>query len=260
MALPPTVVSVALNDPTCLGVEDGSIVITANGTGTVEYSIDNGVTFQTSNIFIGLSAGTYDIVVQDITGTISQQVDLTYQKTVIAAFVPSVTSGAAVLDVDFLNTSIGAVDYSWNLDGGSMNSTLVNPSFSYDTPGNFTVTLIASDEDCVDTASAVIAVSGVSAIFDIPNVFTPNGDGINDIFSIPSIGIDVMEVFIFNRYGQIVYEWYGRNGFWDGHTYPAGQPVPDGSYYYQVTATGFDNVEYFLNGQLTVLGNKKEEE
>lgn len=252
-AMPPTVVSISKTDPLCLGTDNGTIVISATGTGPIQYSIDNGSNFQSSNVFVNLAPGSYDVVVMDGTGTITQTVVLTYQKTVIASFTPSVSSGAAVLTVDFTNTSSGATDYSWNLDGGNMNSTQTHPSFSYDTPGTFPVTLIAYDNGCADTTSTNIVVSGVSQIFDIANVFSPNDDDINDNFYVPSIGIKTMEVFIYNRYGEIVYEWTGKNGYWDGHTYPSGQAVPAGTYYYYVLATGFDQVEYDIHGQLTLL-------
>ncbi|MFT7612140.1 MAG: hypothetical protein ACI9J3_001089, partial [Parvicellaceae bacterium] len=61
--------NVATVDPTCNGDTDGTIVITASGgTGTLTYSIDNGVTFQASNSFTGLPAASYDLVVEDATG------------------------------------------------------------------------------------------------------------------------------------------------------------------------------------------------
>lgn len=252
-SMPPSLITVSLSHPLCIGVEDGSIVVNATGTGTLQYSIDNGTNFQSSNIFTGLSAGTYDVVVQDVTGSTTQQVILIYQKSILASFTPDVASGPAELTVNFTNSSVGATDYAWNLDGMMMNSTITNPVFTYEIPGNYPVTLVAYDNNCLDTAYDTIRVSGVSEILEIPNVFSPNNDGVNDVFFIPSVGIEFMEVFVFNRYGEIVYEWYGRNGFWDGYTYPAGQPVPDGTYFYQVTATGFDQTDYFEKGIVTLL-------
>ncbi len=252
MAVPPAIIGVTSNDPKCIGVENGSILISATGTGTILYSIDSGATFQSSNSFTGLPSGTFDIIVQDATGDTFIQVVLTYQQSVTASFVPSVSSGVAILPVSFLNTSVGATSYSWNLDGGTSNSTMVNPTFSYDTPGNFTVTLIAANTNCLDTATAVITVTGISQIVQVPNVFSPNDDGINDVFSISSIGMAEMEVYIYNRYGEIVYQWYGKNGHWDGRTYPAGQQVPTGTYYFYYKATGFDGVAFEDKGVLTL--------
>lgn len=254
-AVPPTFVTISTTNPLCMGVDNGSIVVTATGTGALLYSIDNGVNFQTANVFSSLTEGNFDVVVQDVTGITTQTVVLTYQKTINAAFVPSVLGGSAVLDVDFSNTSTGATDYNWNLDDGNMNSTQTNPSFSYDIPGVYDVRLIASDNNCLDTAFSTITVTGISSIGEIANIFSPNGDGVNDNFFIPTVGVKSLEVFIYNRYGNIVYEWSGKNGYWDGHTYPAGQAVPDGHYFYYLKGLGFDQVEYDLNGQLTLLRN-----
>lgn len=252
-AFPPTIVTVSFTQPLCIGQSDGTIVISATGTGAINYSIDNGTTFQSSNIFTGLPAGIYDVAVQDITGVSTQQIILNYQTSVTAAFIPSVTTGAAVLNVDFVNTSINTNNYNWNFDGSTSNSTLTNPSFAYDTPGSFLVTLIASNGNCKDTASATITVTGQSEILEIPNVFSPNNDGLNDVFMIPSIGIKTMEVFIYNRYGEIVYEWMGKLGHWDGHTYPAGQSVPEGTYYYHYSAIGYDGKTFDNKGIITLL-------
>lgn len=252
-AMPPAIVTIASTDPLCLGSDNGSISINATGTGAITYSIDNGATFQSTSVFNNLPPGTYDVVVQDGTGTTTQQIILNYQITVVAAFTPSTINGAAILSVDFTNLSSGATTYQWNLDGANNNSTLIDPSFSYDTPGVFPVTLIAMNGVCRDTANNTITVTGQSQILDIPNVMSPNNDGINDVFVIPSIGLKTLEVFIYNRYGELVYEWFGKYGQWDGHTYPAGQPVPEGTYYYYYKAVGFDNVNYDDKGIITVL-------
>ena len=64
----PTITNVAVNDPTC-GNNNGNITITASGgLAPLQYSIDNGVTFQAANNFTGLSAATYNIVVEDANG------------------------------------------------------------------------------------------------------------------------------------------------------------------------------------------------
>jgi PKD repeat protein len=86
---PATITNVATTDPSCTG-NDGSIVITATGgTGTLQYSIDNGVTFQASNTFNGLGAATYNIVVEDAIGC-----QVTTTATLVASAGPSITNVA----------------------------------------------------------------------------------------------------------------------------------------------------------------------
>ncbi|MFK8037910.1 MAG: gliding motility-associated C-terminal domain-containing protein, partial [Crocinitomicaceae bacterium] len=71
--------TVAFQDPTCFGYNDGSLTINTFGTlGAVEYSIDNGVTWNPSNIFTGLTSGIYDVISRDVAGcSFSSQITLT---------------------------------------------------------------------------------------------------------------------------------------------------------------------------------------
>ena len=72
---------------------------------------------------------------------------------------------------------------------------------------------------------------------DIPNIFTPNGDGINDLFTIPCLSTtQTGELIVFNRWGDVVYETDKYHNQWDGtHN---GQPLPDGTYFYILRANG----------------------
>src|SRR5690606_26479093 len=63
----------------------------------------------------------------------------------------------------------------------------------------------------------------------IPNVFTPNGDGENDIFTVKGVNLISIEGEIYNRWGQKMFAWDNLNGFWDGRTL-SGTEVPDGTY------------------------------
>lgn len=65
---------------------------------------------------------------------------------------------------------------------------------------------------------------------NIPNVFSPNQDGVNDFFQVRSSGYSTLKCSIFDRYGGLVYEFYGLNGSWDGHTH-AGMECVEGTYF-----------------------------
>lgn len=68
---------------------------------------------------------------------------------------------------------------------------------------------------------------------DMPNTFTPNGDGRNDYFSIIDTEIEDLEVTIYSRTNRIVAQWKGKYGKWDGNM-PDGTPAPEGVYFYQI--------------------------
>lgn len=70
----------------------------------------------------------------------------------------------------------------------------------------------------------------------IPNAFTPNGDGINDSFGVKGEGIRNFHLYIYNRWGEKIFETTNPKQHWDGLY--AGQPAEQGSYVVQVSAYG----------------------
>lgn len=87
----------------------------------------------------------------------------------------------------------------------------------------------------------------------IPNVFTPNGDGVNDIFEIVTTESYINEGYIFNRWGNTISELSNDVNFWNGKDKNAGKDVPDGVYTYIVTITGNDNSKKQYQGFVTLL-------
>ena len=90
---------------------------------------------------------------------------------------------------------------------------------------------------------------------DLPNVFSPgNHDGVNDVWKVTYKSLAVFHCWIFNRWGNLVYEYTDPDGGWDG-TYN-GKPVDTGVYYYVITAEGTDGVKYKKRGDITILNYK----
>lgn len=87
--------------------------------------------------------------------------------------------------------------------------------------------------------------------FFIPNIFTPNVDGNNDIFSPNVVNINEWECFIYNRWGQEVYKLNNGINSWDGRT-TGGKEVPEGTYYYVFTAS-IENEKISEKGFITLL-------
>lgn len=88
----------------------------------------------------------------------------------------------------------------------------------------------------------------------IPNAFTPGTGDLNEIFRVESVGLTNLKVSIFDRFGELIYEWTNISGGWDG-TYK-GKPAQDGTYMYSITATGIDYVSYRKTGYVTLLRNQ----
>ncbi len=193
--------------------------------------------------------GTYTLTVTDnLTGCQSTSTVSVSQSNVTAAFTADPTAGISPLTVNFTNGSTGATNYTWNF-GNSNTSNLPNPSNVF-TNGSYTVMLTTSSGSCTATATLVIVVEdGLS--LEIPNVFTPNNDGTNDLFTIKSTGVKEISLQIFNRWGEKLYEFTGVKAAWDGLT-PHGIKVPDATYFYFVKATGFDNKQVEKQGTVNL--------
>jgi gliding motility-associated-like protein len=105
--------------------------------------------------------------------------------------------------------------------------TAPNPVATPETDFTYKLTVTSAD-GCVDSTEVNVTLMKTPKI---PNVFTPNGDGINDKWDIPYLNTyPGATIEIYNRYGQLLYQSKGYNKAWDG-TFK-GNPVPAGTYYY----------------------------
>ncbi|MDP1743973.1 MAG: gliding motility-associated C-terminal domain-containing protein, partial [Bacteroidota bacterium] len=95
----------------------------------------------------------------------------------------------------------------------------------------------------------------INSVFVIPNIFTPNGDDMNDIYTIQGIGLKTRDAEIFKRWGEKMTEWHTTNGGWDGRT-ASGLEASEGTYYFIMNATGIDGEVYFEKGAFTLLREK----
>lgn len=91
-----------------------------------------------------------------------------------------------------------------------------------------------------------------TSVVSVPNVFTPNGDGVNDQLIVNTASILEIKVEIFDRWGVKMAEWDQVLAGWDGRTM-SGKEASAGAYYYTLKAKGSDNKEYDMNGFLTLL-------
>ena len=151
-----------------------------------------------------------------------------------AGFTASVTEmNNLETDVDFFNTTTGAVTYVWNYGDNSPEDSTFHTSHTFpDEEGNaYLVEMIAfSPFGCSDTATIIVRVLE-EIIYYVPNSFTPDGDEFNQTFQpVFYSGIDVnnFEMKIYNRWGELLFETHDVNSGWDG-TYN-GKLVQEGSY------------------------------
>lgn len=233
------------------GANTGTItgITTTSGTAPFKYEWKNssGAIVDTTLVLDSVTAGSYTLTITDANGcktTVGNgnSLNINYLKTVKAAFTPDISSGEAPLNVQFLNqsTSTGMINYNWVFDNGTT-STVKDPAVTFNEIKTYTVCLYVDDggKGCRDTACAPIEVTVTSDLTIVPNVFTPNGDGINDVLMITARGLGTVHAEIFNRWGQKEYEWNTINGGWDGYS-ASGVPAVEGTYYIILYATGAD--------------------
>jgi gliding motility-associated-like protein len=146
-----------------------------------------------------------------------------------------------------------ATQSTWNTGDGSDIRTEGSFDHVYDQPGEYVVELTTTDPEGVKhTTKTTIVVKSPSAVGSIPNVFTPNGDGMNDLFKIEGEKLTQLEVAVFNKAGKQVYRWNGPDGGWDGRLL-SGETAPEGTYFYVIFARGADERSYQYKGTITLI-------
>ena len=205
-------------------------------------------------------SGEYKVtVVNPLTGCVSQESRDVITGSLTVAIDADQVSGYAPLTVNFTNlsksTNNASITSVWSFGTGvNQTFTSVAPtSMVYNQPGTYTVTLFARKGTCLESAQKIIKVEVPSRVA-IPNVFTPNNDGVNDFFTLQlADNLSELRVVIYDRWGHLVYELIsdGRNISWDGKN-QYGKEVPEGTYFYTLKATGKDDKPYDNHGTINL--------
>lgn len=148
----------------------------------------------------------------------------------------------------FRATSIKSLNYEWLFSDSKMYGPEVTYLFKEE--GLNLVKLVSINEFCSDTTSQLIYTEG-SARITVPNAFTPNGDGVNEIFKVVYLNQKGGYLRIFNRWGEMVYESNNLNDGWDG-TYQ-GKPCQDDTYVYVVEYIDNSERKRSLRGTVTLI-------
>lgn len=214
-----------------------------------------------------LSPGWYYYTLTDDVCQVSDSIEVIADGFPEAIISPETVSGCAPINVDFVNTSENSDDYLWIWGDFTTNSTLENPSHTFNVSSNV-IMIVQPGTLCADTAYATIiaeqcgctdpaalnydpnATSDPSntCIFAqptviAPNVFTPNGDDVNDLYSLEVTNASEVHLIILNRWGNLVFDKKGLNPVWDG-TAPSGNKVQEGTYFYKYVISGIsENIE-----------------
>ena len=222
-----------------------SALLTASGATTYQWS-----TGSNSNPTYVHNAGTYTVT-GTTAGCSNTAVTTVSVIPVAASFSASPNAGTAPLNVTLTNGSVGAVSYSWNFGNGGT-SIAQNPTTTYQNAGTYTVTLTATQGSCNEVYSQIIIVSEQLSALIIPNIFTPNGDGVNEVFAVTGTSIATYDCIIYDRWGLEMFESNQITTSWNGKN-KGGHDAPDGIYYYIINAKGLDAKSYTFKGFVTLI-------
>jgi gliding motility-associated-like protein len=229
--LEPTPINLGINvnDPICYGDYGSVTTQITGGTPTYTVSWSNGGTTPSQN---DLDPGTYTLNVTDDNGCLAD--------TSITVVEPEQIEITAVVEAPNIDITVtgGTIPYYylWSNDE-------ITEDVSTVISGDYTVT-VTDNNGCTNSETFELIMD-----LEIPDAFSPNGDGSNDYWEI--VGIEQYsgaEIEIYNRWGQLIFESVGYDDMWDG-TYN-GNDVPHGSYVFILKlGEGFDPV----NGIVTVI-------
>ena len=193
----------------------------------------------------------------------------------------NIADGQAPLDVTFRANPTGmeayTPSYEWHFrrsdlrGDGTKRELFVryeeDTQYTFTESGNYYIMLKTRlEQDGAELDSITITVTISESRLEMPNAFSPNDDGYNDLYGAKGVNdpespdhwknIVKFDAYIFNRWGQKLYEWHDPAGFWDGKY--NGRYVRDGVYYVLVKALGSDGKKYNIRKDVNVLSGYTE--
>ncbi|MDE7402402.1 MAG: gliding motility-associated C-terminal domain-containing protein [Muribaculaceae bacterium] len=171
--------------------------------------------------------------------------------------------GSAPADITFTAYTTDAVihnewqistDMEFNLVDYRFNQQVLDYTFDHD--GTYYVRYVGSNSDgSCETAGEVYTVNIGASELRIPNAFSPNDDGINDVWKVAYRSLVSFKCEIFDRYGNRIISFTDPTSGWDGKR--GGKKVSPGVYYYVIEAKGADGKKYKKAGDINIIGSKR---
>lgn len=252
-------------EPLDVQYTDESTVGSPYAVSSWNWQLGNGTSSATNNPFAqhvyggadGITPDTLEVKLSVATEQGCGSVD-----TAVASFVVFPKAGAGFQSdpnqTDMVNPTISFTDMStvnvtqrtW-LFGDGLTSNATDPVYTYVDTGLYTVSLnVSTDYGCTDVTYDEILIYPHFSFY-IPNTFTPNSNGVNDLFRGIGEGYDEYSMYIYNRWGQEIYHGKGDAAGWDG-TY-LGAPVEVAVYVYKMDVIDWEGNDHHFRGRVQVL-------
>jgi gliding motility-associated-like protein len=161
--------------------------------------------------------------------------------------IPSINDSIFLPDarVQFTDTSTGAITWLWDFGDGNI-STEPNPSHTYLNAGKYPVTLTVTNEYGCSNVVMQSPYLVIAPDLFVPNIFTPNGDGIHDTWELMYLGTEKIAIAVYDRWGKLMYEHNNLETLWDGKN--QAKPCSEGVYFYSIKIG-----KKIYNGNVTIL-------
>ncbi|MDQ3193308.1 MAG: PKD domain-containing protein [Bacteroidota bacterium] len=206
-----------------------------------------------------LSAATYNVslivtTLNGCTDTVSSTVMVSGSP--LAGFNVSQAPYYSGEQITFTDNSTGATIWNWNFDHNNSSATSQNTTYQYPIPGTYTVVLtVSNSQGCADSTEVILTVVDKGSTGDgpvaIPNAFTPNGDGKNDILFVRGGPFVQLEFRVFNEWGNLIFMTNNQSTGWDGTINGVKQPA--GVYVYTVVGKTTEDQDVRLFGDVTLI-------
>ncbi len=170
------------------------------------------------------------------------------------SFTPQTTT-VIYPQITFTDLSQDATTWNWNFGDYQVNNTssFQEPVYNYADTGIFTITqVVYNDYRCSDTAKSEVIINPDVVIY-IPNAFSPNGNGVNDIFTIDGTGITTYEMRIYDRWGELLFYTENLRRGWDGTMQRNGEKAKQDMYVYTITVLDLVEAEHKFYGYVMLL-------
>ncbi|MEO5641694.1 MAG: PKD domain-containing protein [Bacteroidia bacterium] len=158
--------------------------------------------------------------------------------------------------ITFSDSSSNAVSWSWSFgDLSNSTSNLQNPEFTYADPNCYQAVLtVTSSEGCTDIETHEVCIKPEVTLY-VPNSFTPNGDGKNDLFF--PVGLNLIdedyELMIFDRWGNLIFKSEQLSKGWDGTVNNGSEIVEEGTYVWKMNVRDSSGQQHFLTGHINLI-------
>jgi gliding motility-associated-like protein len=222
---------------------------------------DGDSTFQTSPTHCYNKAGQYGITLtgKNTTGCVLK---LTLNKYIhvypppVAAFSAPISVSVFDPKVCFENNSAGGLNPAWHFgDAKSSTSTDENPCFKYAAAGSYCIKLVVeNDKGCADSTVHCLSVKPDPVLY-VPNTFSPNNDGLNDLFLPKGENIDParFQIWVFDRWGNIVWQTTEWGKGWDGILPGGTEVVQQDTYVWKIECWDLESNFISEAGRITVV-------